>query len=166
MSWPQPLHTSRDPWPQGFLVPRGAKSLMKLAESQGWLVAATYARGYVPETRRGREAGKPAEVHSVAVRFRRRFNAGHERGGWVIWESYVDAVKVEWKVRYTMAYGTDHWPVPDHLGVTQVEEYLKAENWTGAEVARWVDAIKLKAAQAKEDAKAKAKARPKKAKVI
>jgi hypothetical protein len=166
MSWPAPLHTSRDPWPEGFPVPLGAKSLIKLAESQGWLVAGTYAKGYVEEGRRGRTKGEPVLAHSVAVRFRRRFNAGHERGGWVIWESYVDLAKPDWKCRSTMVYGTDHWPVPGHLGVTQVQEYLKAESWTGAEVARWVEAIKVRTAEMKAEATKKAKERPKKAKVI
>lgn len=166
MSWPAPLHTSRMPWPEGFAVPGGAKALMKVAETQGWLVAATYAKGYVAEGRRGRVKGAPVLAHSVAVRFRRRFNAGHERGGWATWESYVDLAKLDWRITSTMAYGTDHWPVPGHLGVTQLQEYLKAENWTGADVARWVDAIKVKAAQAKKDQADKAKARPKKAKVV
>lgn len=62
--YPEPEHTSRDPWPEDFLEPGPVVKLRKLAESHGWAVRVTYARGYPPH----KATGKPgALVHTVAV---------------------------------------------------------------------------------------------------
>lgn len=161
MSWPAPIHTSRDPWPAGFKVPSGAATLAKLAEAEGWLVQLTYAQGFTPHG----VTGEPVQIHSVAVRFRRSYADGRVRGGFVIYEAKV-VDKLSWAAKSIMAWGTDHWPLVSVLNVTQAQEYVRRHGWTGVDIGRWRDELKAALAQKKEDAKAKAKARPKKAKVI
>lgn len=62
--YPEPEHTSRDPWPEGFPVPGPVAKLRKLAESHGWSVRVTYSRGYPPHKSHGTPGAK---IHAVAV---------------------------------------------------------------------------------------------------
>ncbi len=56
-------------------IPGGARQVRKLAETHGWLVRATYARGTTPDRRVRKEMRPGKVVDSLALRMRR----GRER---------------------------------------------------------------------------------------
>jgi hypothetical protein len=96
----------------------------------------------------------------VAVRFVR-----DGRLGYVVYEARADR-KLDWVAKTFMVSGRDHWPVSVGLGVTDVKTYLvESQGWTGAQVAAWGQACRLRLTEQKVAQKAAAKARPKKAKV-
>ncbi len=153
--WPHPEHTSRQPWPEGFKQPSAAVTLRDMAIRHGWRAELTYARGHVPGVGDRRNL-----VHSVAVRFVR-----DGRLGYVVYEARADR-KLDWVAKTFMVSGRDHWPVSVGLGVTDVKTYLvESQGWTGAQVAAWGQACRLRLTEQKVAQKAAAKARPKKAKV-
>lgn len=156
--WPEPEHTSAMPWPEGFVKPSAAVSLLGMAERHGWTGRLTYARGHVPGVGERRNL-----VHSVAVRFS---DGALARGGYVVYEAVADGRKLAWVAKTLMVYGRDHWPVSVGLGVVEVKRYLTdGRSWDGNGVARWGQTLRTELARKKATAAAKAKARPAKAKV-
>lgn len=146
------------PWPEGFVKPGAAVSLLGMAERHGWTGRLTYARGHVPGV-----GDRKNLVHSVAVRFR---DGALARGGYVVYEAVADGRKLAWTAKTLMVYGRDHWPVSVGLGVTEVKRYLAdGRSWDSQAVLRWSQALRAELAQKKAAAAASAKARPKKAKV-
>jgi hypothetical protein len=85
---PPPEHTSRDPWPEDFKLPGGAKTLERVAKAEGWTTRVRYARGY-----RWGVGANLIRVHSVAV------VAWSPLGGKravVVWEAKVGDGKLTW----------------------------------------------------------------------
>lgn len=63
--YPAPEHTTNDPWPDDFTLPRAVATVRSAAKASGWVVAQTYSRGRQPHKRLG-IPGAPS--HWVALR--------------------------------------------------------------------------------------------------
>lgn len=151
VTYPTPEHTSRDPWPDDFVAPGPAVSLRLLAESHGFTVAMTYARGYPPH----RTTGRPTSLrHSVAVRL---VHPQTRRAGYAVTTSPV--AKLGWTWDSVMVWGTDVPPFP-YASITDMKEWIKAR---GEVDARWYAAIRrrLRDAEAKKAARLKGSGRKK-----
>lgn len=143
---PDPEHTSRDPWPDSVVCPKGVRDLQAWAKANGWEVELTYARGpwLGPRGIISRQ--------SIGVR---------------CWRSRVFALAF-----YVAPAGVNRWTYANSLvrggpvgvfprcNVTDFREYLEH----GGEVEpEWFATITARVQAAKARAKATAAARPKKA---
>jgi hypothetical protein len=158
---PTPVHTSRMPWPEAVAVPRSVAGLRKLGEAHGWRVDVTYSQGYVATTGKG----KVKLVHTILVRMTRTLEGGVIRRGAVYYEA-KPGPKLEWVAKECTVLGVDHWPHQEGVSVTAIQEWVRESAlWTGAQVDAWGQPLKVKVAEAKVHAAAKAKLAPKKARV-
>lgn len=54
VDYPEPVHTSRDPWPDGVTVPGPVAGIRDVAREHGWSVRVMYSRGCHPHGTTGR----------------------------------------------------------------------------------------------------------------
>lgn len=146
---PAPEHTSRDPWPTGFTVPRGARDLGRIAEQCGWAITITYARG----PRLDRRAQLSGIFHSVCVR--------GVRPGRQFIASYVCPVEgaQKWSGDGVLLTRGEEGIFP-RASVTDLKEWIIAG---GTMPAEWYTSINERIEGQKVKAKEAARARPKKA---
>lgn len=148
---PAPLHTSRDPWPDGLTAPRGVVTLKADAEAHGWDVRLTYAHG--PHL-----GGRGVPVrHSIAARCWIGSNM------YAI-AFYVSADRRTWKFDGSMLRDI-HGAVPmfPYANVTEFREFLAARGEVSPE---FFQAIRERVESSKAKAKSAAASRPKKAKKV
>lgn len=109
---PEPEHTSRDPWPEGFTLPGPAKSLKELAEGAGWLARTQYARATVVCRRKQPSGGMKRVLerrHSVGVVL---WHPGRSERATAVWEAPADAKKLSWGVETVRAWRVGELPRP------------------------------------------------------
>jgi hypothetical protein len=174
---PEPEHTSRQPVPAGVPRALGSNQLAKLAETHGWTVDLTYARGpwlagngtvaRIAHTFavRGRLAPSPGThtviqsgphagtgVHLLPVP-PRQFHALYVRP---VVEREAGAA---WKCDHAMLLPIDPEGIFPHVSVNDLKEWISAY---GDMPPEWYEAIRARLAAQKAAAKEKAKVRPKK----
>ena len=132
--YPEPEHTSRDPWPVDFVAPRPSVSLRLLAETHGWHVTMTYARGRLPHA----TTGQPGALrHSVAVRM------AHPDTGMCAWATTTSPVEAtNWTWLSIVAWGPDLAVYP-YMSITDLREWVKAR---GQVPGYWYTAIRRRLA--------------------
>lgn len=68
LTFPEPQHTSRDPWPDDIAVPVAVARMQRQAEAAGCLVRVQYSRGHGTHATHGRPTSL---CHWIGVRIRR-----------------------------------------------------------------------------------------------
>lgn len=141
---PAPLHTSRDPWPEGFVTPLAVNKLAYALEEQFFTTRLTYARGFV----RAVKIGEYREVQSVAVRFE-----GHGQRGYAIYRTPVARKAWTWDgIGISRSKG-----FPFHQASrTDLDAWIQVR---GSVLPSWFDAITKRVSDQKERQKVSAKER-------
>lgn len=113
--FPEPEHTSRDPFPTTFLPPKPMLDLEGLAYTYGWRSTLTYARGWGEHG----TTGKPTRLrHTLALRVGGRPDTDHRAVA--IYGTAVDRRAWTWDT--VVLFGPSLPCV--HVGITELKAFL------------------------------------------
>lgn len=141
--YPEPEHTSRDPWPGDFPIPGPVVQLRKQAEAHGWAARVAYSRGWLPH----RTSGAPTtKAHVVTVQ------CLHPESRARLLATYVIPVESPSGKKWDSVIITSP-KIPPYAGcsITDAKQYLQA---AGRVLPSWLDEIRARNAAKVEKAKA------------